>query len=127
MKNKKKHLQKEERFLVEKMIKANKSFGYIAKLLDRGISTISLEVDRNGGKEEYDSNRAQIRAIERQSSKKVSSNKLVKNKSLRAAVLRELKKGLSPEQIALNQKNKKSKLYSSGKSIRKYLSYKIKP
>jgi len=51
LKNKKKHLQKEERFCIEKMLKQGKSFGEISRVLGRGLSTISEEVNENGGVE----------------------------------------------------------------------------
>ena len=46
--NKKKHLQKEERFCIEKMLKKDRSFSEISRTLGRGLSTISEEVNGNG-------------------------------------------------------------------------------
>ncbi len=40
-KNKKKHIQKEERFCLEKLLKQEMSFSEIARVLGRGLSTIS--------------------------------------------------------------------------------------
>ncbi|MFA6258816.1 MAG: helix-turn-helix domain-containing protein, partial [Candidatus Paceibacterota bacterium] len=54
LKNKKKHLKKEERFCIERMLKMGKSFGEIARTLDRGLSTISGEANGNGGRGRYD-------------------------------------------------------------------------
>ncbi|TSC70536.1 MAG: hypothetical protein CEO12_257 [Parcubacteria group bacterium Gr01-1014_46] len=121
MKNKKKHLQKEERFFIEKMIKTNKSLAYISKLLDRGISTISEEVSRNGGRDSYNSNKAQFEANKRQSSKKLNSNKIIKNNKLKKQVDRYLSEGLSPEAVSKMLKNKKTSDSPSPKSVRKYL------
>lgn len=121
MQNKKKHLQKEERFLIEKMLRINKSITYIAKLLERGISTVSEEVSRNGGQRSYDSKRAQFKALERQANKKIHSNKVIANRRLRRQVEALLGQGLSPESASLKLRNTKGRSIVSGKSIRKFL------
>jgi len=43
--NKKKHLDKEERFCIDRLLKQRKSFGEIGRTLGRGLSTISEEVN----------------------------------------------------------------------------------
>ncbi len=121
LKNKRKHLEKEERFLIEKMLRINKSFGYIAKLLDRGISTVSEEVSRNGGREGYKSNLAQIKAKERQANKKLELNKVMRSERIRKQVDLLLSSGKSPEFISLSLRKKSKMMYVSPKSIRKYL------
>lgn len=121
MKNKKKHLQKEERFLIEKMLKTNKSFGYIAELLERGISTISLEVSRNGGRNAYTSSLAQDRALKSQSYKKLELNKIIINIKIRKVVDKLLKEGNSAESISFLLSKKSRSMYASPKSIRKYM------
>ncbi|MEI7720256.1 MAG: helix-turn-helix domain-containing protein [bacterium] len=70
MANKKKHLRKEERFCIEKMLGQNKSFGEVARTLGRGISTISEEVNANGGRTRYDAQKAHHRAYLKQWRKK---------------------------------------------------------
>lgn len=125
MKNKKKHLQREERFFIDKTLKTGKSIGFIARLLERGVSTISLEVSRNGGREGYNSNLAQNRAIGRQANKKLGSYKLARNNKLKTYVTEKLKDGMSPELIskALKRRNIKN-FYVSPKGIRKYINTK---
>lgn len=122
MKNKKTHIKKEERFLIEKMLKINKSITDIAKLLERGVSSISEEVSKNGGVKRYNSTTADIRAIERQQTKKVNQNKVAKNNKLQKYIQKYSSQGLSPEKISevLKTKNQES-LSVSPKSIRKYL------
>jgi IS30 family transposase len=122
MKNKKLHIKKEERFLIEKMLKAGKGVTEIARLLERGISSISEEVSRNGGKTNYSSGTAHIRAIERQESKKANQNKVAKSSKLQNLILKYNQQGMSPEKISVLLKSKKQKtLDVSPKSIRKYL------
>ena len=57
MANKKKHLLDEERFCIEKMLGVGKSYGEIARTLGRGLSTISEEVNGNGGRDKYKAER----------------------------------------------------------------------
>ena len=53
LKNKKKHLSDNERFCIEKMLKAGETITKIAKTLERGLSTISEEIKANGGREAH--------------------------------------------------------------------------
>ena len=52
MANKRGHLVKEERFFIEKSLRVGDSLRSIAIRLERGVSTISEEVIRNGGVDE---------------------------------------------------------------------------
>lgn len=122
MKNKKSHIKKEERFMIEKMLKAGKGVTEIARLLERGISSISEEISRNGGKIEYSSTKAHLNATERQESKKANQNKVAKSTKLQNLILKYNQQGMSPEKISGLLKSKKQKtLDVSPKSIRKYL------
>ncbi len=123
MPNKKNHLGHEERFFIEKLLKANTSLIIIAGILGRSLSTISQEIKKNGGKTSYKAQDATIYSITKQSRKKEKYNKLALNKSLREFVLVRLKRGLSPEIISmmLKKSSKKRLGYASAKSIRKYI------
>ncbi len=122
MKNKKSHIKKEERFLIEKMLGAGKGVSEIARLLERGVSSISEEISRNGGKENYKSTEAHVRALRRQELKKSNQNKVNKSSRLQALILKFRQDGLSPERISSLLKSKKQKaLDVSPKSIRKFL------
>lgn len=122
MKNKKTHIKNEERFLIEKMLKANKSITEIARLLERGVSSISEEVSRNGGSSRYSSKEANIKAMERQQTKKANLNKVARNKKLQTYIGKYRLLGMSPEKISLALKSKNEEALSvSPKSIRKYL------
>jgi IS30 family transposase len=124
MKNKKSHIKKEERFLIEKMLKAGKGVTEIARLLERGISSISEEISRNGGKDKYNSTSAHINATERQEAKKANQNKVSKSTKLQSLIMKYRQDGMSPEKISVLLKSKKQKtLDVSPKSIRKFLKH----
>ena len=122
-KNKKKHLLKEERYCIEKMCRAGKSFGEIARTLIRGLSTISEEVNTNGGREKYDAEKAHHRAYLKKYFKKKGCNKVALDGDLSRHVEKELKKGQSPETISCRLKEEKRFAYASGKSIRKFIAH----
>src|SRR3989344_8390630 len=119
--NKKKHLREEERFCIEKMLGANKSFGEVARTLSRGLSTISEEVNVNGGRDVYDARKANHRAYLKQWRKKINCNKVALNSHLTKFVEENLERGWSPETISVRLKVRSGVGYASGKSIRKYI------
>lgn len=121
MANKKKHLSKEERFCIEKMLGEGESFGKIARTLGRGLSTVSEEVNDNGGRAAYRAERAQMRAYLKQYRKKRECNAVAMNGHVQRFVEKKLKTGWSPENISLRLKLQSGMGYASGKSIRKYI------
>ena len=121
MVNKKKHLTCEERFTIEKMIKAGDTNTHIAEVLERGLSTISIEIKRNGGRNVYNAKRAQLRAYVRQYWKKKACNKVALNRHTLRFVEKCLVKGWSPEVIAKRLTRIPNYEYASAKSIRKYI------
>lgn len=121
--NKKKHLSFEERFCIKKMLGAEKSFGEISRVMSRGLSTISEEVNVNGGREKYDPRKAQIRAYFKQYRKKRECNKVALDGSLTRFVEKSLGKGLSPEATSARIKKEKKYQYASPKSIRKFVDH----
>src|SRR3989344_3148335 len=76
MANKRKHLSDEERFCIEKMCRAGETFVDIGKTLDRGKSTITEEVNGNGGRKKYTAEAAIRRAYWKQYRKKRNCNKV---------------------------------------------------
>jgi IS30 family transposase len=119
--NKKKHLEEKERFCIEKMLKWGKSFTEIAKVLGRGLSTISEEVNENGGRENYNARIAQHRAYLKQYWKKRNYNKVAMDNHLSKFVEKNLRKGWSPETISKRLEIQSGLKYASGKSIRKFI------
>ncbi len=120
-KNKKKHLQKEERFCIEKMLKRYKSFSEIGRTLGRGLSTISEEVNENGGRNEYNAKKANHRANLKQYWKKKNCNKVAMDGHLYKFVEKSLSKGWSPERISSRLEIQSGLKYASPKSIRKFV------
>lgn len=121
LKNKKKHLQKEERFCIEKMLKQGKSFGEISRILDRGLSTISEEVNGNGSRDRYKAEQAHHRAYMKQYRKKRNCNKVAMDSNLSKFVEKKLSCGWSPETISDRLKIQSGLKYASRKSIRKFI------
>jgi transposase, IS30 family len=119
--NKKKHLREEERFCIEKMLRAGDSFGKIGRTLGRGLSTISEEVNANGGREVYDAQKAEHRAYLKQWRKKRNCNKVAMDSHLTKFVEKNLERGWSPETISVRLKVQSGIGYASSKSIRKYI------
>lgn len=119
--NKKKHLSFEERFCIKKMLEAGKSFGEISRVTGRGLSTISEEVNANGGRERYDPRKAATRAYLKQYRKKRECNKVALDGPLTRFVEKSLNKGLSPEATSARIKKEKKYQYTSPKSIRKFV------
>ena len=121
MANKKKHLSFEERFCIKKMLEAEDSFGGISRTLGRGLSTVSEEVNENGGRKNYDPVAAERRAYWKQYRKKRESKKVALDGPLLRFVEKSLRKGLSPEATSARIKKEKKYQYTSPKSIRKFV------
>jgi IS30 family transposase len=121
MANKKKHLSDEERFCIEKMLRVGDSFGKIARTLGRGLSTISEEVNGNGGRKRYKAESAIRKAYWKQYRKKRDCNKVAMDGHLTRFVERKLEKGWSPEVISSRLETQSGLAYASAKSIRKFI------
>ncbi len=87
-----------EREEISRCLAVGQSLRSIAALLDRAPSTISREIKRNGGQEEYRASHADRAAWSRANRPK--SCKLVENRALAHVVAKKLQWQWSPEQIA---------------------------
>jgi transposase, IS30 family len=121
MANKKKHLSNEERFCIEKMCRVDDSFGKISRTLGRGLSTVSEEVNSNGGREKYRAKEAIRRAYWKQYRKKRNCNKVALDSHLSKFVERKLSVGWSPGSISARLEIQSGLRYASEKSIRKFI------
>jgi transposase, IS30 family len=119
MANKKEHLTAEERFLIEKCLRAGDSYREIGRRLQRGVSTMSEEVSVNGGRDQYDANKAHHRAYLKQYWKKKDCMKIALDSFLAQFVEEKLRKRWSPERIAGHLKRHQLS-YASPKAIRKF-------
>ena len=87
-----------EREEISRGVVAGQSLRYIAGSLGRAPSTVSREINRNGGQRRYRANKADRAAWDR--AKRPKACKLVENPALTHAVEQKLKKLWAPEQIA---------------------------
>jgi len=87
-----------EREEISRGLSAGLTFTQIAELIGRSTSTISREVNRNGGRSRYRANLADRRAWAQ--SKRPKRCLLALNESLRVAVAEKLSLDWSPEQVA---------------------------
>jgi len=93
-----KTLTMSEREEISRGLVTGLSFRAIAASLDRAPSTISREVNRNGGRRRYRANQADQAAWDR--AKRPKRCKLAENPALARIVAEQLKKRWSPRQIA---------------------------
>ncbi len=119
MANKKEHLTAEERFLIEKCLRAGDSYREIGRRLKRGASTVLGEVSLNGGRLGYDATKAHQRARRKQHWKKRDCMKVALDDVLAKFVEQKLRKRWSPERIS-GFLLKHQQPYASAKAIRKF-------
>jgi len=130
--NKRNHLRKEERFVIEKMLNKNKKIVEIAEILERDKSTISKEIKNNSvlnpktNKKEYIATKAHHKAYLKQYWKKKTCLKTLSiSKRVKNEIDKRIISGQSPENISgwiKKNNNKKIKPeYVSAKAIRKYI------
>jgi IS30 family transposase len=91
-------LTAQEREEISRGISSHLSIREIANQLNRAPSTVSREVNRNGGRIIYRANKADTAAWER--AKRPKSCKLILNKALAKLVAMKLHRSWSPQQIA---------------------------
>lgn len=89
-----------ERKVIEKLLSDKRSFSVIAELLDRATSTVSNEVNCNGGKNAYKADRAERRAVRNCRKRRRCKRKMNKFGQLRQHVFTKLRLQWSPVQIA---------------------------
>lgn len=119
MANKREHVSREERFCIERLLAAGDSYRDIAKRLNRGLSTISQEIARCGGRNDYDALKAHKWAKHRQKYKKRSCLKVALDPYLCRRVEADIRGHVSPERIS-GRLRLEGKPYASPKAIRKF-------
>ena len=92
------YLTPQEREEISRGVSAQLSIRKIAKQLSRSPSTVSREINRNGGRKLYRANKADLAAWER--AKRPKRCKLLLNKALAQLVAMKLHRSWSPQQIA---------------------------
>ncbi|MCA1791182.1 MAG: helix-turn-helix domain-containing protein [Thioalkalivibrio sp.] len=92
------HLSLADREEIRAGVEHRESLRAIARLLNRSVSTISREIERNGGRDAYRAWRAGERAL--QASRRPREAKIEANTELRRVIEAKMRKRWSPEQIA---------------------------
>jgi len=87
-----------EREEISRGLSAGFSLRHIAASIDRSVSTVSREIERNGGRETYRANKADKRAWDQ--AKRPKQCLLAENQALQQLVAEKLKLDWSPEQIS---------------------------
>ncbi len=120
MANKRGHITREERFCIEKLLAAGDTYRQIARRLRRGVSTISEEVGRDGGRARYSALRSHKRAGYKQRSKKRTCLKVALDPYLSRRVEFDIRGHISPERIS-GRLRLEHRPYASPKTIRKFI------
>lgn len=121
--NKKKHITHNERVKIEGWIQSGTTQKEMARMLERGQSTVSEEIKRGTNKygvycADYGDHRQYIK----QYWKKKECAVISRCRELQIYIERRIRQGLSPEQISTWLKNKQRGLpYISAKGIRKWI------
>ena len=113
-----------ERIEIQTGLKAGQTQRRIAAALNRSAGTISIELKRNGGRDFYGAQTAQIAAHERKSRVRRGDCAIEQMPPLRDAVHAYLRRGWSPEEIAGRLKREHPDLphmHTSHESIYRYV------
>ena len=94
------HFNLESRVLLAQLLNQDYDYNEIASILDKHVSSIYREIDKNSKKDgTYIVGYAQRKANVRRAAGKATTHKLLKNAKLASYVESKLKKSWSPEQI----------------------------
>ena len=111
-----------ERQRIEKYLRRQKSLRFIAGKLERAISNISNEVNKNSTNGIYDAKKAHHKAYVKRLYSKTQSLKVVSDRGLRDFVETQIRDDQSPEGISGRLKNIETSLpYASTKAIYKFV------
>lgn len=114
-------IKKAERLEIRILLDKKYSFREIAKTMNRSISSISVEVNKNGGKEEYDPEKADWKSRIRKWRSKHNWKKIDQNKKLRTYITNKLKLHWNPDEISGRMKKDKEPFYASKTAIYDWL------
>ena len=116
------HLCFGERKKIERLLRKKKSIRAIARMLGRGISSISNEIKLGTVKGIYDAKKAEAKAILRRRESKIQCMKVAMDKELKKFVIDSMKDHQSPEGISGRLKNVEKEIsYASTKAIYKFV------
>ena len=116
------HLSDSERRRIERLRASGLGVRTIAERLDRGVGTISEEINRNKVQGVYDARKAGHKAYVRRKYSKVQSLKVVKDDTLRTFASEKLAEDWSPQMIAGRTHKRKHGLPKvSAKAVYKFV------
>jgi IS30 family transposase len=117
-----KHFNLSEREKIEKFLRKGKSLRFIARALDRSVSSISNETKNNSVKCRYTAKKADHKAYVKRETSKRDCLKVVMDVNLKKFVIENIKDDQSPEGISGRLKYiEKGIKYASGKAIYKFI------
>jgi len=116
------HLCFGERKIIEKMLRKKKSIRAIARMLGRGVSSISNEIKIGKTNGIYNAKKAEAKAILRRRDSKFQCMKVAKNIDLKKFVIENIKDDQSPGGISGRLKEVEKNIeYASAKAIYKFI------
>ena len=114
-------LSKTERLEIEILRNKGYSMRKIAEVLERSPNTISYEIKKNSVDNEYKAIKANKKAHLVKRMSKFQWTKINKNKKLRKYIVKKLKQGWNPDEIAGRMKAEKKDFYASKTAIYDWL------
>jgi IS30 family transposase len=115
------HITKEERFKIQSWLELSMPQTEISQRLGKDESSVSREISRNkDATEKYTAGLADKTSRKRRKDGKRQSRKLIKDRKLRRAVIAQLKKKKSPEQIA-GKRKRQGKDYVVHETVYRYI------
>jgi len=117
-----KHLDSKEREKIERFLRKGKSLRFIAKALDRSVSSISDEIKNNSVNGIYNAKKAEHKAYVKRQESKRDCLKVAMDVNLQKFVIENIKDDQSPEGISGRLKEvEKNIQYASFKAIYKFI------
>lgn len=117
-----KHFDFSEREKIEKFLRKEKSLRYIARALDRSVSSISDEIKNNSIKGRYTAKKADHKAYVKRETSKRDCLKVAMDVNLKRFVIENIKDDQSPEGISGRLKHIEKEIkYASVKAIYKFI------
>ncbi len=116
------HIDLHERKKIEHWLRREKSLRWIARALDRSVSSVSEEVKNNSVRGVYTAQKAHHKAVVKREKSKRDCLKVVMDTDLKKFVIENIKEDQSPEGISGRLKNVEKDInYASAKAIYKFM------
>lgn len=120
MKNKGK-IQRVERFEIKILLDKGYGVREISRTMNRAVSSISVEINSNGGKDNYDPEKADRKSKIKRWRAKHNWKKIDQNEQLRKYITYKLELHWNPDEISGRMKKEKKPFYASKSAIYEWL------